>query len=159
MARAYVGLGSNLGDRFANLRAARRALDAPPELRAIACSSIYETEPVDAPPPSYLNAVCAVETTLEPETLLARLLAIEASLGRTRSAAGAPRTIDLDLLLYGERAIATPTLRVPHPRLHARAFALVPLLEIAPDARDPAGEPLANSRASAAGLAVRIGRF
>jgi 2-amino-4-hydroxy-6-hydroxymethyldihydropteridine diphosphokinase len=136
MANAWVALGSNLGDRLATLRVAMTSLQGLGTVEAT--SSVYETDPVgylDQPP--FLNAVIQLRTELEPELLLQRLLLIEASLGRKRSFANAPRTLDLDLLLYDDRVIETARLTVPHPRLQDRAFVLVPLVEIAPELRHP----------------------
>jgi len=130
---AHVGLGSNLGDSAAVLEAAFDALAALPGTRALARSSLYRSAPVDASGPDFLNAVAAFETRLAPPALLAHLHRIEAQHGRERSGRNAPRTLDLDLLLYGAEVIDADGLVVPHPRLHERAFVLVPLLEIAPD--------------------------
>jgi 2-amino-4-hydroxy-6-hydroxymethyldihydropteridine diphosphokinase len=129
----HVGLGSNLGDRAATLETAFAALAALPGTRARARSSLYRCAPVDATGPEFLNAVAAFETTLLAPDLLAHLHRIEAQHGRERSGRNAPRTLDLDLLLYGAEVIDADGLVVPHPRLHERAFVLVPLLEIAPD--------------------------
>jgi 2-amino-4-hydroxy-6-hydroxymethyldihydropteridine diphosphokinase len=137
MAEAYVGLGANLGDAAATLRDALRELSGLEHSRLVRASSLYRSAPVDAPGPDYLNAVAAIETALAPEALLAALQAIERGHGRVRIARNAPRTLDLDLLLYGEREIDGPGLTVPHPRLHLRAFVLEPLLEIAPQVRHP----------------------
>jgi 2-amino-4-hydroxy-6-hydroxymethyldihydropteridine diphosphokinase len=135
---AYLGLGSNLGDRAALLAAAVEALDSPTHaLRVSARSSVHETSPVGGPTgqPDFLNQVIAVETTLTPEELLARCLEVEASLGRAREREErwGPRAIDIDVLLYGDAVVRSETLTLPHPRLHERAFALAPLCEIAPD--------------------------
>lgn len=130
--QAYIGLGSNLGDPDAALREAVRALAALPDSALHACSSLYRTAPIDATGPDYLNAVVRLETRLAPHALLAALQHIEQAHGRERPYPHAPRTLDLDLLLYGDERIATPTLTVPHPRLHERAFVLRPLAEIAP---------------------------
>ena len=132
MTIAYIALGSNLGDRYATLRAAVHRLRAEPGLRLIASSEVYETAPVDCPPDSgaYLNSVVAVETERSPENLLQLLLHIEHTFGRVRSELNAPRTLDLDLLLYGDRIINTPDLVIPHPRMHERLFVLVPLAEL-----------------------------
>lgn len=132
MQRAYVGLGANLGDAQGALATALRALAALPGTRVAAVSSIYRTAPIDSGGPDYLNAVAALDTSLEPEALLRALLAIEAAHGRQRPYQNAPRTLDLDLLLHGQHQVDTPTLVLPHPRLHLRAFVLRPLLEIAP---------------------------
>ena len=139
MPTAYLGLGSNLGDRWASLQAAIRRLRAEPGLRAIAISQIYDSTPVDCPPGSgdYLNAAVAVETDRSPADLLKLLHHIERQFGRNRTETNAPRTLDLDLLLYSELVIDTPELVVPHPRMHERAFVLVPLEGIAPDVVHP----------------------
>ena len=131
--RIFVGLGANLGDAAATVQAAFDALDALPGTHCVARSSLYRTAPVDAAGPDYLNAVAELRSMLEPELLLAALQALEARFGRERPYRHAPRTLDLDLLLYGVRRIATPTLTLPHPRLHERAFVVTPLAEIAPD--------------------------
>ena len=129
---AYVGLGANLGDREATLRAAVEALAALPGVRVVAVSSLRETDPVgylDQPP--FLNGAAALETGLGPRELLDALLAVERALGRTREGPRfGPRTVDLDLLLYGSEVVDEPGLTVPHPRLHERAFALEPLAEL-----------------------------
>jgi 2-amino-4-hydroxy-6-hydroxymethyldihydropteridine diphosphokinase len=132
MPLCYIALGSNLGDRWANLSAAVRRLRAEPGLRVVAASEFYETAPVDCPPGSgdYLNAVVAVETDRPPEDVLHLLLRIERQFGRVRTGPNSPRTLDLDLLLYGDRVINTPELVVPHPRLHERLFVLAPLAEL-----------------------------
>ena len=135
MTLAVVGLGANLGDRLAALRAASARIGELGVVRAR--SRVYETAPVDAPPPSYFNAALAIETKLTPEELMRALLAIEASMGRVRAEKNGPRTIDLDLLWIEGVARSSEELTVPHPRLTERAFALGPLLEVVPDARDP----------------------
>jgi 2-amino-4-hydroxy-6-hydroxymethyldihydropteridine diphosphokinase len=130
---AYIGLGANLGDREETIRTAAAALGA----RRL--SAIRETAPwgVEDQPP-FLNAVAELDTDLEPRALLERLLSIERDLGRVRDGRRwGPRTIDLDLLLYGDRVVDEPGLQVPHPLLHERAFALEPLAELAPDVRIP----------------------
>ena len=136
---AYIGVGANLGDREATMRAALAALDATPRIRVVAVSSFRETEPVGyVDQPAFLNAAAAVETELDARGLLDALLAVEQGLGRTREGPRfGPRTIDLDLLLYGDRTIDLPGLTVPHPRLHERRFALEPLAELAPEAEVP----------------------
>ena len=133
----YVGLGSNLGDRAANLAEARRRLNESGQI--VAASSIYETDPwgVDPGQPVYLNQVVSIATPLPPADLLMVLLRIELDMGRVRTGPGAPRLIDLDLLLYGDQVIDEPGLTLPHPRMCERAFVLVPLAEIAPDAVHP----------------------
>jgi 2-amino-4-hydroxy-6-hydroxymethyldihydropteridine diphosphokinase len=142
--RAYVGLGANLGDRSAMLRAAVEALRREPALTVVAVSSISETDPVDyLDQPAFLNAAVALDTALTPRELLDLLLAIEGRLGRTREGPRfGPRTIDLDLLLYGEEQVDESGLEVPHPRLHERLFALEPLLELDPALVLPGRGPL-----------------
>jgi 2-amino-4-hydroxy-6-hydroxymethyldihydropteridine diphosphokinase len=138
MRRAYIGLGGNEGDVSLNLQAAIAEIGELPETRVVRVSSLYRTAPVGlVEQPDFLNGVVAVDTSLEPADLLDRLLAIERSLGRTREVPGGPRTVDLDLLLWGDRVVETPSLRVPHPRMHERAFVLIPLAEIAPHAVHP----------------------
>lgn len=132
-ASAWVGLGANLGDVPATLAAALDALSALPGTRLIARSSWYRSAPIESSGPDYLNAVAQLHTTLTPYELLAQLQAIETRHGRERPWPNAPRTLDLDLLLYGEQVIDTPALAVPHPRLHERAFVLEPLAECWPD--------------------------
>jgi 2-amino-4-hydroxy-6-hydroxymethyldihydropteridine diphosphokinase len=131
--RVFVGLGANLGDAAATVRAAIDALAALPGTVVVARSSLYRSAPVDGPRPDYVNAVAELRTTLEPAPLLRSLQSIEARFGRERPYRNAPRTLDLDLLLYGDRRIDTPELVVPHPRWRERAFVLVPLAEIAPE--------------------------
>jgi 2-amino-4-hydroxy-6-hydroxymethyldihydropteridine diphosphokinase len=132
--RAYVGLGANLGDREASLRAAVERLAQTPGIEVIAVSTFRETEPVGfLDQPRFLNGAVALETELPPRALLEALLAVERSLGRTREGPRfGPRTIDLDLLAYGDETVDEPGLTVPHPRLGERAFALEPLLELDP---------------------------
>ncbi|MBI3349939.1 MAG: 2-amino-4-hydroxy-6-hydroxymethyldihydropteridine diphosphokinase [Burkholderiales bacterium] len=132
--RAYVGLGANLGaDLLATLTQAAQALAALPDTRLLALSSAWRSAPIDAGGPDFLNAVAALETGLPPLELLDALQAIEQAHGRERPYRNAPRTLDLDLLLYGGLVLDTPRLTLPHPRLAERAFVLRPLLEIAPD--------------------------
>ena len=127
----YLGLGSNCGDRLANLRSAARRLHT--EVMLTQVSSVYETEPVGyAEQPWFLNAVLEGYTELSAEELLRLALTTEKALGRQRSFPNAPRTIDIDILLYGEVKITSPTLTIPHPRLTERGFTLCPLTEIAP---------------------------
>jgi 2-amino-4-hydroxy-6-hydroxymethyldihydropteridine diphosphokinase len=138
--RAYVGMGSNLGDRAGNLRLALRAMTAA-GLNVSRLSSVYETEPagVEEEQPAFLNMVAELGPALpEPVELLGLLLDIERSLGRRRERPLAPRTLDLDLLLYGAEVIETEPLTLPHPRLQLRRFVLAPLAELIPDARHPA---------------------
>jgi 2-amino-4-hydroxy-6-hydroxymethyldihydropteridine diphosphokinase len=137
MIDAFIGLGANLGDRMETLRAAVEQLAREPGFLLRATSRVYETEPVGPPQPRYLNAVARIGTLLSPRVTLRRLLEIEELLGRVRREHWGSREIDLDLLLYGDRIVAEGALRVPHPHLHERAFALLPLAEIAPDAYHP----------------------
>jgi 2-amino-4-hydroxy-6-hydroxymethyldihydropteridine diphosphokinase len=135
LTRVFVGLGSNLGDREGMLRRAVEAVSELPETEVSRVSTLRETEPVGIlDQPRFLNGVVEIETELSPRELLEGLLAIERSLGRVRSGVppGGPRTIDLDLLLYGDVRIAEPGLEVPHPRLHERRFVLEPLAELDP---------------------------
>lgn len=136
---ACIALGSNLGDREAHLDAALARLDATPGIEVRRVSAVFETDPVGPPPQGpYLNATAMLRTTLRPRSLLARLLAIEKHEGRVRSRArNAARTLDLDLLLHGDEIVAARGLRVPHPRMHERAFVLEPLAEIAGDLVHP----------------------
>jgi 2-amino-4-hydroxy-6-hydroxymethyldihydropteridine diphosphokinase len=129
---AYIALGANLGEPAHALRAALTALGAVPGIRVLSASSLYRTAPVDSSGPDYLNAVAEVSTTLTAPTLLDALQAIELQAGRERPYRNAPRTLDLDLLLFGDARIQSPRLTVPHPRMFERAFVLVPLAEIAP---------------------------
>jgi 2-amino-4-hydroxy-6-hydroxymethyldihydropteridine diphosphokinase len=131
---AWVGIGANLGDARANVLDALERLGGVPGVRLLRASSLYRTAPIDSSGDDYINAVAAVETTLDAHALLAALHGIEQAHGRERPYRNAPRTLDLDLLLYGEEQIAdAPTLIVPHPRMHERAFVLVPLAEVALD--------------------------
>ena len=140
MLHAYVGMGSNLGDRAGNLLLGVRGMLGA-GLRVRRLSSVYETEPVGVfeAQPAYLNAVAELdgEALPAPEQLLARLLRVEHALGRRRDRPLAPRTLDLDLLLYRDACVETELLTVPHPRLHQRRFVLAPLAELIPEARHP----------------------
>jgi 2-amino-4-hydroxy-6-hydroxymethyldihydropteridine diphosphokinase len=151
MARAYLSLGSNAGERVTMLRAAVRQLGDTAEISVVSASRLYEAEPWESEPGLtagecawYLNCVIAVETALDPRALLGRVHAIEDALGRTRPAGTpearrfAPRTVDIDILFYGDRVISVPDeLHVPHLLLHERAFVLRPLADVAPDLRHP----------------------
>jgi 2-amino-4-hydroxy-6-hydroxymethyldihydropteridine diphosphokinase len=130
---AWIGLGANLGERRATIEAALDALRTLPRTRLVARSRLWASAPVDAGGPDYLNAVARLDTLLEPHDLLAALQSIEARFGRERAWRNAPRTLDLDLLLAGDATLDTPSLVVPHPRLHERAFVLRPMADI--DAR------------------------
>ena len=129
---AFVGLGANLGDPQAMLRWALDALAHTPGVRLVQASSLYRSAPVDASGPDFINAVAKVATTLNAMALLHALQAIEHTAGRQRPYRNAPRTLDLDLLLYGDAQIDSPTLTVPHPRMQQRAFVLLPMDELAP---------------------------
>jgi 2-amino-4-hydroxy-6-hydroxymethyldihydropteridine diphosphokinase len=142
MATAYLGLGSNLGDRLSALRAAVRALDEHPRIRVdfdSGVASLYETSPVGGPSGQglYLNSAVRVQTTLTPEELLTAVLSIEASLGRFRGEPDGPRIVDIDLLLYEGTVLSDERLSLPHPRMHQRRFVLEPLAEIAADILHP----------------------
>lgn len=133
MTRAYIALGANLGDRERTIRAALAALAATPEIEVVAVSSLVETDPVGyLDQPRFLNGAAALETTLPARGLLDLLLAVERRFGRARDEVPpqGPRTLDLDLLLYGSARIEEPGLRIPHPRLHERRFVLEPLAEL-----------------------------
>jgi 2-amino-4-hydroxy-6-hydroxymethyldihydropteridine diphosphokinase len=135
---AYVGLGANLGDAAAAVRAALDALGRIPGTDVVGRSSLYRSAPVDATGPDFVNAVAAVRTSLGAPALLAALQAIEHAAGRERPWHHAPRTLDLDLLLYGDASIDSPALTVPHPRMRQRAFVLLPLAQLAPERVAPA---------------------
>jgi 2-amino-4-hydroxy-6-hydroxymethyldihydropteridine diphosphokinase len=131
---AYVGIGSNLEDPRAQVLSAFGELDRLPHTRVVKRSSLYRTAPVGhADQPDFINAVAQLETGLPAERLLAELQEVERRHGRQRSFPNAPRTLDLDLLLFGDARLSSPSLTVPHPRMHERAFVLKPLLEIASD--------------------------
>jgi 2-amino-4-hydroxy-6-hydroxymethyldihydropteridine diphosphokinase len=142
LTRAYIGLGANLGDREGTIRRAVDRLGGEQGIEIVGISRLRETDPVGfAEQPRFLNGALAVDTDLSPRDLLARLLAVERELGRVREAGlrYGPRTIDLDLLLYGDRVVNEPGLTVPHPRLAERRFALEPLHELDPGLRLPDG--------------------
>ena len=135
---AYIALGSNLQQPRRQLQTAFAALARLPDTQLIAQSSLYRSAPVGyMNQPDFVNAVAAIRTALTPRALLDALLAIEREHGRVREFANAPRTLDLDIVLYGERVIREPGLTVPHPRMHERAFVLVPLAQIAPGVQVP----------------------
>lgn len=129
---AYIGIGSNLGDARANVLQALRELDQLASTRLVAQSSLFSTAPIESSGDDYINAVAAISTSLPAEELLQALLAVEQVHGRERPYFNAPRTLDLDLLLYGDAVINSDTLTVPHPRMTQRAFVLIPLLQIDP---------------------------
>ena len=138
---AYIGIGANLGDALANVDDAIVRIAALPGTRLLASSSRYRTAPIDSSGDDYINAVACIDTSLGAHELLAALQAIELAHGRERPYRNAPRTLDLDVLLYGDHIIDTPDLQVPHPRMLERAFVLAPLLEIAPEAVVPGTGP------------------
>jgi 2-amino-4-hydroxy-6-hydroxymethyldihydropteridine diphosphokinase len=146
--RAFIGLGSNLEDSAGHVNRAFSELGALPLSRLVARSSLYRTAPVGFPgQPDFVNAVALLETGLAPMALLAELLEVERCHGRVRGAPNGPRTLDLDLLFHGDACIQQPGLSVPHPRLHERAFVVVPLAEIAPHQPIP-GHGTAGERAA-----------
>ncbi|ROT45943.1 2-amino-4-hydroxy-6-hydroxymethyldihydropteridine diphosphokinase [Pusillimonas sp. NJUB218] len=132
-ATAYIGLGANLGNAVSTLIQAREALTGLSSVRAVASSPFYRTAPVDSSGPDYVNAVIQLQTLLSPHDLLAALQKIELDFGRERPWRNAPRTLDLDLLLYDNVTLNDPSLTLPHPRMHERAFVLQPLKNLAPD--------------------------
>jgi 2-amino-4-hydroxy-6-hydroxymethyldihydropteridine diphosphokinase len=132
-ALAYIGLGANLGDARQTIAAAIQTLCESSGILTLRQAPLYSSDPVDAQGPVFINTVVAVDTTLDPLPLLDLLQAIEQEHGRERPYRNAPRTLDLDLLLYGTQTIDTPRLSVPHPRMHQRAFVLRPLQDLAPD--------------------------
>ena len=131
--RAYIALGANLGDAQGTVRAAMDEVARLPQTQLVAASSLYRTAPVDSSGPDYINAVMAVDTGLTATELLQAMQQIELQAGRTRPYRNAPRTLDLDLLMYGELVQEDAALTLPHPRMFQRAFVLVPLHEIAPE--------------------------
>lgn len=150
-AEAFVGLGANIGEPETQVLRAIGALAEVPGTRVLAASSLYRSAPVGVgAQPDFVNAVARIETSLSARALLWELLAAEARFGRTRAFPGAPRTLDLDLLLYGDHVIDEPGLVVPHPRMHERAFVLAPLAEIAPEVAIP-------GRGRALALLARLG--
>jgi 2-amino-4-hydroxy-6-hydroxymethyldihydropteridine diphosphokinase len=156
MARAFLSLGSNLGDRGATLHAALRELEASGEVRVLRRSSLYATAPVGkTDQPEFYNLAVEVETPLPPEALLDRCQAVEAQLGRVRGERWGPRTVDVDILLYDRQTVSTERLIVPHPEMLRRRFVLEPLLEIAPDAVLPDGSPITPHLPPLAGQSVR----
>jgi 2-amino-4-hydroxy-6-hydroxymethyldihydropteridine diphosphokinase len=147
---AYLGLGSNLGDRLGNLQRAVDLLGATPGLEVTRSSRVYETDPVGGPPqPDYLNAVVEAITDLAPLDLLRACQGIEQELGRERAVRWGPRTIDIDVLTYGGEEIHVADLEVPHPRMHERWFVMLPLLELDADPPLPGGRRVAGLRLGA----------
>jgi 2-amino-4-hydroxy-6-hydroxymethyldihydropteridine diphosphokinase len=158
MPRAYVGLGSNLAEPRVQIVRAVRALDALAETRLVGVSRLYQSPPWGlSAQPDFVNAAVCLESALAPRALLAALLAIERDAGRERVGPRyGPRVIDLDLLIYGDCVIDEPGLRVPHPRLHERAFVLLPLADIAPDLEVPGRGPVRNLLAAIDASACRV---
>ena len=159
MHSAFIGLGSNLGDPANKVLQGIAALAELPQVQLVAASSLYCSAALGhADQPDFINAVARVSTGLAPQALLAAMLAVEKRYGRVRSFPNAPRTLDLDLLLYDAQIIAEPGLTVPHPRMHQRAFVLAPLLEIAPACVIPGVGPASDWLARSANQAlVRLG--
>jgi 2-amino-4-hydroxy-6-hydroxymethyldihydropteridine diphosphokinase len=153
--RAYVGLGANLGAARDAVERALAQLALLPATTLVARSSLFRTAPVDADGPEYVNAVAALDTGLSAPALLAHLHALEAAHGRLRPYLNAPRTLDLDLLLWGDMRSDVPALRLPHPRMHLRGFVLEPLAELAPELQIPGRGPLSKWRALSAGQDVQ----
>ncbi|MGZ8289413.1 MAG: 2-amino-4-hydroxy-6-hydroxymethyldihydropteridine diphosphokinase [Telluria sp.] len=151
---AYIGIGANLGDALANVDDALARLAALPGTELLSISSKYRTAPIDSSGDDYINAVACIDTALGAHQLLASLQSIELAHGRERPYRNAPRTLDLDVLLYGDDIIDTPNLQVPHPRMLERAFVLVPLLEIAPDVTVPGRGPAQQFAAAVEGQGV-----
>lgn len=151
---AYIGIGANLGDARANVADALARLGALPGTTLVRASACYRTAPVDSSGDDYINAVACIDTGLTAHALLDALLAIELAHGRERPYRNAPRTLDLDLLLYGDERSASATLTVPHPRMHERAFVLVPLLDIAPDIELPGLGPARDHLPGVAGQCI-----
>ena len=150
----YLGIGSNLGDRLATLQQAVDLLHAEPGLHVEASSRVWETDPVGGPDqPDFLNVVIRVSTDLTPVQLLAACNRVEAALGRVRDVRWGPRTVDIDILLFGDERVDEPTLTIPHPRMGERAFVLAPLLDLDPDPVLPDGRRVRDIRlgATAAG--------
>ncbi len=144
----YLGLGSNLGERAANLTEALRRLAQSPEIEVVRTSSVYETEPVGPQgQPAFLNQVAQMQVTCPARALLAMIRRIESEMGRVRMQRWGPRTIDLDILLYGDEIVDEPDLKIPHPQMLARPFVLVPLAEIAPELLLPDGRTAAQAAA------------
>ncbi|WP_313376767.1 2-amino-4-hydroxy-6-hydroxymethyldihydropteridine diphosphokinase [Pantoea sp. CTOTU50773] len=158
MIRVYLALGSNLADPLHQVDAALAAIDAIPHTSRVVTSSLYRTPPYGPPDqPDYLNAVVALDTTLEAEALLDHTQRIELEHGRVRKAERwGPRTLDIDIMLFGQQTIHTPRLTVPHYYMHNRAFMLVPLLEIAPGLRLPNGQPLTGILATLDRSTIRL---
>jgi 2-amino-4-hydroxy-6-hydroxymethyldihydropteridine diphosphokinase len=151
----FIGLGANLGQAKATLRAAAQSLATMSDVMQARGSKLYASAPLQATGPEFVNAVMSVETSLSPEQVLFRLQSIELAHGRERPFPNAPRTLDLDLLLHGDHICQTATLQLPHPRLHQRAFVLLPLLELAPELSAPGLGRLASHLVLVQNQAIR----
>ena len=159
MTAVVLALGSNLGDRLANLQGGVDALSAQPGLQDVVVSPVYETVPVGgADQPDYLNAVLVAETSLPARVILDRGQAAEAALGRVRGERWGPRTLDVDVIIYGNQVSADPGLTLPHPRAHERAFVLAPWHDVEPSAMIPGRGPVADLLAAAGTAGVRSRR-
>lgn len=152
---AYIGIGANLGDAASNVRKAIASLGSMSDTALTGQSDLFSTAPVDADGDDYVNAVARIETSLTPDALLSELQRIEREAGRERHYRNAPRTLDLDLLLYGDRRIRTENLAVPHPRMTERAFVLIPLLQLDPFINIPGKGPAHAFVPGVAGQAIR----
>lgn len=150
----YIGIGANLGNAGDQVRSALLRLGELPQTRLTGQSDLFRTAPVDAGGDDYVNAVAQLDTRLGPEDLLRALQAIENDFGRERSYRNAPRTLDLDVLLYGQQRIASPTLQIPHPRMTERAFVLIPMLQIDPFVSIPGKGPAHTFVGAVAGQAI-----
>jgi 2-amino-4-hydroxy-6-hydroxymethyldihydropteridine diphosphokinase len=150
--RAYLGIGSNLGDRLANLQGAVDGLAATPGIEVVAVSRVYETDPIGPDQPDYLNAAVAVDTTLSPRALLAVGQALEAAAGRVRDVRWGPRTLDVDILWFGDEEVDEPDLQIPHPRWGERDFVLAPLCDLG----HPAVAPRDWNGVRPTGLTLRV---
>lgn len=157
---AFLGLGSNLGDRAGNIKEALRRLSEIPGIKVEKVSSLYETEPMGLlEQPNFINAVAKIKTNLSPTDLLAAVLKIEHGIGRVRTVRWGPRIIDIDILMYNNVSINTPELIIPHPRMQERAFVMIPLYEIAPDLRLQDGRGIREAVESLRGQTVhKIGQ-
>ena len=159
MKTAFLGLGSNLGNRLAFLRGGRDILSKQAGIELIQASGVYETEAIGGPPdnPLFLNTVLQIQTSLEPDQLLEACLEAENEFGRSRAVRWAPRTLDIDILFYDDQVLCEEHLTVPHPRLQERAFVLAPLLGIAPDLKHPLlDQTIAELAAESAGIAELV---